>query len=238
MTNKEQTQTPAENAANDNLTNWFMANLKTVIAVAVTIFVMVGIFAVVMNLREKDYQKQWSDVFLAEIAVANGGDETSYAPLEEIATKYKTKPAGVYAAFVLATALSQQGEFLKAEIFYKQALENANDEFAAMITNALVANTLELGDYERAINLADDFIAHNPTHFSVPQLKLYKALGLELAGKIEESKAIFKSLEEDYPQTYYAAIASAKLAPTPKAEPKKAPAKKTTAKKGSKKAKK
>lgn len=150
---------------------------------------------------------------MAEMAVANGGDEASYAPLEEFAAKYKTKPAGVYAAFVLGTALTQQGEFLKAEVFYRQALEYANDEFADMITNALLANTLEQGDYDRAVTLADEFIAKNPTHFSVPQIKLYKALGLELAGKTEEAKEVYKSLGEDYPQTYYAAIAAAKLAP-------------------------
>ena len=160
---------------------------------------------------------------MAEIAVANGGDSSSYAPLEEFAEKYKTKPAGVYASFVLGTALAQQKEFLKAEIFYKQALKYANEEFAAMITNALIANTLELGDYERAVNLADEFIAKNPTQFSIPQVLLYKALGLELAGKVNEVKEVYKSLETDYPQTYYAAIASAKLTP----ETEKTPAQKT-----------
>ena len=227
MTNNIQNQTHQENGVIDNLTKWLTANKKTVIAVAVTAIVIGGIFAIVDNLRDKAYQKQWSNLFMAEIAVANGGDAASYAPLEEFAAKYKTKPAGVYANFVLGTALAQQKEFLKAEIFYKQALEYANEEFAAMITNALIANTLELGDFERAANLAKEFIAKNPTHFSVPQVKLYQALGLELAGKPEEAKGVYKSLEEDYPQTYYAALATAKLAP---AEEEKVPAKKAAKK--------
>lgn len=220
MTNNQQTQTPAGNAAIDNSTNWLTNNKKTIIAVAITAIVIGGIFAVIDNLRDKAYQDQWSNLFMAEMAVANGGDASSYAPLENFANKYKTKPAGVYANFVLGTALTQQKEYLKAEIFYKQALEYANDEFAAMITNALLANTLEAGDFERAVTLADEFITKNPTNFSIPQVKLYKALGLELAGKTEEAKEVYKSLEADYPQTYYAAIAAAKLAP----EPEKAPA--------------
>ncbi len=220
MTNNQQTQTPAGNAAIDNSTNWLTNNKKTIIAVAITAIVIGGIFAVIDNLRDKAYQDQWSNLFMAEMAVANGGDASSYAPLENFASKYKTKPAGVYANFVLGTALTQQKEYLKAEIFYKQALEYANDEFAAMITNALLANTLEAGDFERAVTLADEFITKNPTNFSIPQVKLYKALGLELAGKTEEAKEVYKSLEADYPQTYYAAIAAAKLAP----EPEKAPA--------------
>lgn len=228
MTNKAQNQTPEENGVIDNLAKWLKANKKTVIAVAITVVVIGGIFAIIDNLREKSYQDQWSNLFMAEMAVANGGDETSYAPLEDFANKYKTKPAGVYANFVLGTALAQQGEFLKAELFYKQALEYANKEFGAMITNSLIANTLELGDFDRAITLADDFIAKNPIHFSVPQVKLYKALGLELAGKVEEAKEVYKSLEEDYPQTYYAAIATAKLAPAP--EPAKEPTKKSAKK--------
>ena len=224
MTNKPQNQTPEENGVIDNLTKWLLANKKTVIAVIVTVIIIGGIFAIVDNIRDRNYQNQWSNLFMAEMAVANGGDETSYAPLEEFASKYKKKPAGVYASFVLGTALTQQGEFLKAEVFYRQALEYANAEFAAMITNALIANTLEMGEYERAVTLADDFIVKNPTHFALPQIKLYKAMGLELAGKTEEAKEVYKSLETDYPQTYYAALAAAKLAP---AEEEKTPAKKT-----------
>ncbi len=227
MTNNQQTQTPQENGVIDNLTKCLTNNKKTVIAVIIaviiTAIVIGGIFAIIDNLRDKAYQNQWSNLFMAEMAVANGGDASSYAPLEEFANKYKTKPAGVYANFVLGTALTQQKEYLKAEIFYKQALEYANDEFAAMITNALIANTIELGDFERAVNLADEFLAKNPTNFSIPQVKLYKALGLEYAGKIEEAKEVYKSLEKDYPQTYYAALAAAKLAP---AQEEKAPAKK------------
>ena len=224
MTNNQQTQTPQENGVTDNSTRWLANNKKTVIAVIITAIVIGGIFAVIDNLRDKSYQNQWSNLFMAEMAVANGGDASSYAPLEEFANKYKTKPAGVYANFVLGTALTQQKEYLKAEIFYKQALEYANDEFAAMINNALIANTIELGDFERAVTLADEFIGKNPTNFSIPQVKLYKALALELAGKTEEAKEIYKSLAEDYPQTYYAALATAKLAP---AQEEKAPAKKT-----------
>ena len=213
MTNNEQNQTPQENGVIDNFTKWLLANKKTVITVIVAAVAVVGIFAVADSLRDKYYQKQWTDVFLAEMKITAGGDPSAYAPLEEIANKYKTKPAGVYASFVLGTILYQQGEFLKAEVFYRQALEHANDEFAELITNALLANTLEAGDYDRVVSLADEFIAKNPTDFSIPQIKLYKALGLELAGKTEEAKEIYKSLGEDYPQTYYAAIAAAKLAP-------------------------
>ena len=137
MTNNQQNQTPAENGVIDNLTKWLVTNKKTVIAVAVTAIVIGGIFAIIDNLRDKAYQDQWSNLFMAEMAVANGGDASTYAPLEDFANKYKTKPAGVYASFVLGTALTQQKEYLKAELFYKQALEYANDEFAAMITNAV-----------------------------------------------------------------------------------------------------
>lgn len=219
MTNKTQNQTPQENGVIDNLGKWLTANKKVVTAVAITAIIVGGIFAIIDNLRAKSYQDQWSKLFMAEMAVANGGDETSYTPLEEFANQYKTKPAGVYASFVLGTALTQQGEFLKAEVFYEQALKYANEEFGAMITNALIANTLELGDYEKAISLADEFITKNPTHFSVPQVQLYKALGLEQAGKTEEAKEVYKALETDYPQTYYAAIATAKLAPAEEKAP-------------------
>lgn len=211
MTNNIQNQTPKENGTGDNLTKWLLANKKTIIMIIVAAVVVVGIFAIVDNLRDRYYQKQWTDVFLAEMKTSR--NPSDYAPIEEVANKYKTKPAGVYAFFVLGTISYQQGDFLKAELFYKQALEHANEEFAEMITNTLLASILETGDFDRVVSLADEFLAKNPTRFSIPQIKLYKALGLEYGGKTEEAKEIYKSLEEDYPQTYYAAIAAAKLAP-------------------------
>ena len=223
MTNNTQNQTPKENGASDSLTKWLITNKKTVITVTVAAVVAAAIFAIADSLRDRYYQKQWTDVFLAEMKITTSGVPSAYAPLEEVANKYKTKPAGVYASFVLGTILYQQGDFLKAELAYRQALKYANEEFAEMITNALLANTLETGDYEKAVALADEFLAKNPTHFSIPQIKLYKAMGLELAGKVAEAKEVYKSLEEDYPQTYYAALAAAKLAPAPE----KAPAEKT-----------
>lgn len=223
MTNKTQT---TEQNDTGTLAQWLTKNKKTVMAVIVTAVILGAVFAVVDHLRDKSYQNQWSKLFIAEMAVANGGDSNSYAPLEDFANKYKKKPAGVYANFVLGTALMQQGNFLKAEVFYKQALKYANPEFAAMITNTLIANTLEIGDFVRAAALADEFIAKNPTHFSIPQVKIYKAIALELAGKIDEAKTVYKSVEEDYPQTYYAVVAASKLAQDTPAEPAKTPAKK------------
>ena len=232
MTNKKQNQEVQQNGIMDNFAVWMKKNKNAVVAVFVTVIILGGIVACIENLREKSYQDQWSNLFMAEMAVANGGDATSYAPLEDFANKYKSKPAGVYANFVLGTALNQQGDFLKAEVFLTQALKYANPEFGAMITNSLIANTLELGDFERAIALADDFLMKRPTHFSIPQIKLYKAEGLELSGKIDAAKEIYKQLEEDYPNTYYSTISNAKLNPVP--EPKKeeaqAPAKKNSTK--------
>ena len=230
MTNKNKNQEIQQNGITDNLAQWIKNNKNAVIAVMLTVIFLGGFVAIIENLREKSYQDQWSNLFMAEMAVANGGDPSSYTPLEEFANKYKTKPAGVYANFVLGTALTQQGDYLKAEVFYTQALQYANEEFAAMITNSLIANTLELGDFGRAYTLCENFITKYPTHFSVPQITLYKALALELSGKIDEAKGVYKSIETDYPQTYYAAIATAKLAPAPKPEPQKAPAKKSAKK--------
>ena len=121
MTDNIQNQTPEENGSVDS-TKWLKANKAVVAAVVMTAIVVGGIFAIIDNLRDKSYQDQWSNLFMAEMAVANGGDPSAYAPLEDFANKYKTKPAGVYANFVLATALAQQGEFLKAEVFYKQGI--------------------------------------------------------------------------------------------------------------------
>ncbi|MCR5503989.1 MAG: tetratricopeptide repeat protein [Elusimicrobiaceae bacterium] len=233
MTNKQNNQQPEQNGGTDNLAKWIVENKKVVIGVFITALIVGGIFAAIDHIRKQSYENQWSKIFIAEMAVANGGDETAYAPLEDFANKNKKKPAGVYANFVLATALMQQGEYLKAEVFYKQALEYANPEFAAMIMNTMIANSLQLGDYERTVQLADEFIANNPTDFSVPQITLYKAFALELSGKLDEAKKVYQSIMENYPQTYDAAIATAKLTPAPQEEPKQETKKES--KKGSKK---
>ena len=96
MTNNTQNQTPQENGIIDNLAAWLKTNKKTVIAVAVTIVVIGGIFAIVDNLRDKAYQDQWSNLFMAEMAVANGGDPSSYAPLEDFANSSLSRVAVVH----------------------------------------------------------------------------------------------------------------------------------------------
>ena len=102
MTNKQQIQTQEANET-DGLAKWVIKNKKTVVAVLVTAVVLVGIFLIADHLRDKSYQKQWSKVFIAEMQIANGGDPSNYAPLEEMANTYKKKPAGVYASFILGS---------------------------------------------------------------------------------------------------------------------------------------
>ena len=214
---KQEQNTINENGIIDNLVKWMQKNKKTLVSIAITAILVGAVFSVIEYLKNKDYQEQWSQLFVAELSVVNGGDSESYAPLETFAEQYKTKPAGVYASFVLGSALAQQEKFTEAEKYFKQALENANEEFSPLIMNSLASVYLATNKLDDTLNIIADFENKYSNHFSISQMKLYKGFALELKGNKQEAENIYRAILEDYPNTYYSAIAQIKLGIEPKA---------------------
>lgn len=163
----------------------------------------------ISHLKNQAYQKQWGDLFLAElpIATAQEGETPDFSQLEVYAASNETSQAGAYAALTLGNAYYQEKNYEKAEIYFKQAIKNGNKDLQAVAETSLIAVYIAQENYAKAVEQADAFIAKNPNHFAMAQVKTHKALATELSGKPQEAKALYAEIIEQYPSSYSSALA-------------------------------
>lgn len=183
---------------------------KKQIALTAGIVVLVAAAAgLISHLKNQAYQKQWGDLFLAElpIAAAQEGETPDLSQLEVYAAANESSQAGAYAALTLGDAYYQQKNYEKAEIYFKQAIKNGNKDLQAIAESSLIAVYVAQEAYAKAVEQADAFIAKNPGHFALAQVKTHKALATELSGKPQEAKVLYAEIIEQYPSSYSSALA-------------------------------
>lgn len=182
---------------------------KHIIFAICLIFAVVAIAGFVSHLKNKAYQKQWGELFLAELPIALQTDPTKIdlTQLEAYAIANETTNAGVYAALTLGNGYYQKKDYAKAEEYFKQTIKNANEALKPIAESSLIATYIAKEDYTKAIEQADAFLAKYPNHFILAQVKTHKALATELSGKTQEAKALYTEIIEQYPNSYSSALA-------------------------------
>ncbi len=200
----------AEEIHTNAITNFVKANRKGILGVIIAIVVAAAAYAGYGAYQNKKHQKQWGDMFLAELNFLTD-KENSTAALEQYAQQNKNNEAGAYAALMLGNANYQIGDYPKAEMYFKQAVASKFKDISAMAEVSLITALIAQNLNEQAIAQADSFIAKNPNHFALAQVSHSKALAQELSGKKEDAKASYNKLAQDYPNTYYAAFAQLRL---------------------------
>jgi len=194
----------------DLLTRALKKNKEIILGVVAAVVLAAAGWAVWEHIEHKMYQAQWGNLFLVELDFMNNEDR-SLQPLEDFAAQNRATDAGVQAAFMLGNAYYQLKDFVKAAFYFKQAVENANKYMAPLAEVSLIATQIASTDYQGAITQADSFAAKYPAHFAMGQVKHYKALAQELSGKTAAAKESYAVIEQDYPNTYYAAFAQQRL---------------------------
>ncbi|MDR0646269.1 MAG: tetratricopeptide repeat protein [Elusimicrobiota bacterium] len=184
-------------------------NKNEIFVVAALILVLSGAYSLYRHKREQNYQAQWNGLFTAELAYAGG--EKPLSALEDFVSKNQKTEAGVYGALELANAYYQMKDYSKAEIYFKQAVNNGNKNMSALAEVSLTANLLAQNKYDEAEAQANIFITKNPVHFAVPQMLQYKALAQELMSKKAAAVESYTKITNDYPNTYPAAFAKMRL---------------------------
>lgn len=165
--------------------------------------------ALTAYIKNQAYQKQWGDLFLAELPLAlqTEDENADFSELEIYAAANEEKPAGAYAALTLGNAYYQNKNYEKAELYFKQALKNGNKELQPLAESSLIAAYIAQNMYDKAIEQAAAFEAKYPNHFILAQVKTHKALATELSGKPQEAKAMYLEIAEQYPSSYSASLA-------------------------------
>ncbi len=165
--------------------------------------------ALTAYIKNQAYQKQWGDLFLAELPLAlqTEDENADFSELEIYAAANEEKPAGAYAALTLGNAYYQNKNYEKAELYFKQALKNGNKELQPLAESSLIAAYIAQNMYDKAIEQAAAFEAKYPNHFILAQVKTHRALATELSGKPQEAKAMYLEIAEQYPSSYSASLA-------------------------------
>lgn len=183
---------------------------KKPIIIGVACIVAVGaIIGGVQAYKEKKYQKLWSDFFLAQYEVAQSKDGSDLSALETFVSKNKNTAAGAQGALMLAEFAWEAKDYKKAEGYYAQAAQVKS--FEPMAKAALIVAKLAQNQYDQVITLADDFARDFGTHFAFTQVLQNKALALELSGKTEQAKEVYKQIIQQEPTGYNAVLAENKL---------------------------
>lgn len=182
---------------------------KEIIFVIGAVILIAIIGSAVSYFKNQAYQKQWGDLFLAElpIALTKSGEEPDLSKLEEYAAKNESSDAGAYAALTLGNAYYSKKDYEKAETYFKQALKNGNDELKPIAESSLIATFIAREQYQNAIDQAKSFEAKYKGHFLSAQVKTHKALAMDFSGDKEGAKLVYTEIIEQYPSSYSSALA-------------------------------
>lgn len=182
---------------------------KQIIITAAAIILIIAAAGLISHIKNQAYQKQWGDLFMAEISSLQGNEEgdMDLSKLEIYAAANEETPAGAYSALTLGNVYYQQGNYEKAELYFKQALKNGNEELQALAETSLIAAYVAQNMYDKAIAQANSFESKYPAHFALAQVKTHKALATELSGNPQEAKTLYLEIAAQYPETYSASFA-------------------------------
>lgn len=182
---------------------------KPVIIGVACVIAVAAIIGGIKSYQQKKYQKLWSDFFLAQYEVSKSENGADLSALETFVANNKNNAAGAQGALMLGEIAWQNGDYKKAEGYYEQAAQVK--AFEPLAKAALAVAKLAQEKYDEVISLADDFAKNYGTHFAFAQVLENKALALELSGKTEEAKEVYKQVIQQDPSGYHAVFAENKL---------------------------
>lgn len=121
-------------------------------------------------------------------------DASKVKKFEDFTEKYRGSEVSTLADMWLGTYYAKNGDKEKAVSFYERVSKVFNgDPVYFVAVDALVPLYADLGQFDKAISLLDDAIMFrsNPRIY---EDRLLKGEMLEMAGKVEESEEIYKTL--------------------------------------------
>lgn len=176
---------------------------------AVTLLAALLVFFGIQTIRSQSLKSQ--NVRLSRMIQLRkeiNEDPEKIAELEELAGKGKFARMGY---LQLATYWFEQGDFDKAIDQLDKISERKKDllYYQARDLEAQIFSLRE--NYDEAIRIYEMIEKEKPRDFSLDSVLFKKASALEEKGEVEEALAIYKKIQEDYAQTYYAMDAAQRI---------------------------
>lgn len=162
--------------------------------------------------QEKIAQNSWAQYYAVQGALFSQGQEQANATVAQLVAEYPNSNAAYYAQLLLADLLFTQENFAQAAETYQKLLTAKNAHVRTIAALSLAAAQQATQDYAGSIQTAQDFIAHNPTSFALPQAYFTLAVSQELSGNKTAALDNYKKILEDYTKTYFGVFAKDKIA--------------------------
>ncbi len=123
--------------------------------------------------------------------------------LEKFVNEYGGTPSAGLATIYLANAYMHNKDYANAEKFYKQYLDDVDDDPILSISAAygLAATYEERGDYAKAAGLYEEAASQHDDSYRAPQLLISAARCFKQAGQAEGARRALQKLIDKYPKS-------------------------------------
>lgn len=161
--------------------------------------------------QKKVTENSWAAYYQAQVALITNGEADGFAKLDEISKKYPSTPAALFGQLFKGDFLYARENFAQAADVYRPLLSAKNETVRTDAALSLAAALQASGDYKGSIEVASDFISHNPKSFALPQAYFTLAMSQELAGNKQEAIDAYTLLVTEHPTSYFGKVSKDKL---------------------------
>jgi len=182
---------------------------KEIIALCITIIIVFLIFAGVKIIAGQNKKKE--SRLLTQILNIHSGmkdNPENVTKLEELAGGGKFSRL---AYMLLATHCVENGDYDKALAFLERIPKSPKDLFFYQAQDLLAQIHFKRKNYDMAIEIYKNIEEENPKDHSLDVILFHRAEVHEEKGEIEEALALYRRIQDDFPQTYYGYDAAQKI---------------------------
>jgi len=187
----------------------FFKRKKKVVAAVCILIVAVIIVYLGMRLMKTSQTKKGSETLsrIFEISAQLKDNPDKIEELESLASKGKFRRV---AYIQLASFWAGQEEYEKAEAEIMKMPEKKKDVFYYKAKDLLGQIYIKQKKFDEAVSLYDQ-LSDNPHDYTRDVLLFHKAQALEEKGELEKALEVYKTIQEEFSQTYYGYEASQKV---------------------------
>ncbi|MFA6317656.1 MAG: tetratricopeptide repeat protein [Elusimicrobiota bacterium] len=195
----------------DSSIKWIAANREKVLFGAV-IVVLAGAlagFAIFRHIKIRD--DAWDRLSMAQAYAFTGRIDEALKQLAEIQKDYSSSPASSYAIIFEGDILYRKGSYKEAASAYSRAMERGGKGIEPLALADLGIAQEASGLYTEAKDTSRRFLDTFPDHFMAPTVYASLARSLGRLNQTDDQKAALQKMTLQYPDTFWAAWAQAKL---------------------------
>jgi hypothetical protein len=142
----------------------------------------------------------------------NARSEAALKAYQEIITTYPGTPAALTATYESAGELLDLGRAAEAETLFNQVAASGSALYEPMARLGIAQAKVAAGKYDEAVKLLTDLSANRDGALPIDGLLIQLAQAYSKAGKVEDARAAYKRVVDEFADSTYALEARQKLA--------------------------